>query len=181
VLTDVIPDEVSLGTMFTGAGIVLGLSLSLFVIMTRRRALLVPVDLQLSQRGLSLVLAALVVLSLLRLVDGSLSIGVIIAGLILTGLAAVVLWFRRVQTGKTLLDDHVPATPPAWRWVIVPGIIFFLTTFLAFSLPLIDVAGYNQLSLMEFGFALIGFGWLPVIAAVISTRAIDYSSRTRQM
>jgi hypothetical protein len=81
------------------------------------------------------------------------------------------------RPGRTSLDDHIPPSPLSWRWIALTVLIFAGATVLAYNLPLLDIAGYNQLSLMEFGFAAVGLVWLPSIAIVVGLRAYDRETR----
>jgi hypothetical protein len=51
---------------------------------------------------------------------------------------------------------------------------FATAVYLSYSMPLItDVAFVNQLWLMELGSVAVGILWLPIVATVIATRAMD--------
>ena len=48
-------------------------------------------------------------------------------------------------------------------------------------MPLAGTPDYNQLWLMEIGYGVVGFSWLPVLAAVIAVRGVDRQIRTREI
>lgn len=135
-------------------------------------------DLCLSPLSWSVLLMVLIVLFLAQAIRESYTdYGVVpvIGGII--GLCIVVLWFQRSDKSRTVLDHSIPPTPLRWSWIGVVALVFAASTILAYHLPLVMVAGYNQLSLMEFGFAGVGFLWFPLIAGVIGGRALERQSR----
>ncbi len=181
VLTDVFSEQADLMTMFLSVGAAMGFVLLFFVAVSRRCSTLTPPDLRLSLVGWGCLLIVLIMLLMVRVaqfaVDG-LSLAVILS---LSVSCGAVLWFRYSDKGAALLDAHIPPKPLSKRWILFAVIIFAALTVLGYELPLIDIGGYNQLSLMEFGFAALGFGWLPLLAAVFSVRAMDRQSRTGRL
>ena len=127
------------------------------------------------------VLIILVILFMIRVAQGQNMSAALpwVTALIL--LSYGILWFRRQNSGKTLLDNHWPPTPLAWGWTVLAGAIFVLTTVVAYALPLVNLLGLNQFSLMTLGFAGVGLGWLPLIAMVLGVRALDRQSRTGRL
>jgi hypothetical protein len=59
--------------------------------------------------------------------------------------------------------------------------LFVMTVVFSYQLPLVGTRAFNQLWLMEMGFGAVGTLWLPLIAAVLAVRAIDYLVRTNQL
>ena len=59
--------------------------------------------------------------------------------------------------------------------------IFAGSTIVAYRLPLVELFGLNQFSLMTLGFAGVGLGWLPLIAMVLGVQALDRQARTGKL
>jgi hypothetical protein len=116
-------------------------------------------------------------LFILRLTQRDVILEALPAFVLLAILCWAILWFRRADSGKTLLDAHFPPVPLGWGWITAAVILFAGAAALAYSLPLTTVLGYNQLSVMEFLFAGVGLLWLPTVAAVLSIRAFDRQSQ----
>lgn len=121
-----------------------------------------------------------IVLVMVRLLDESLTLLALVGNVALILLCYGVIWSQRSPHGRTLMDDHLPPRLLSPLWVILVLIVFAGSAVLAYALPELNIAGYNQYSLVGIGFAAVGFLWLPLIAAVLSVRAIDYYSRTGQ-
>jgi len=172
-LIDWTQDEIALTTMFLFALPLLSAALLLTRLAARAQTL-TPPDLRLSPAGFGVLMIAALSLLLVRIAQEVYTdptvIPVILA--IMTGCGAV-LWFRRPEKGDIIMDTYVPVRTPAWRWLGSAGIIFISSTVFFYSLPLLNILGYNQLSLMEFGFAAVGFLWFPIIAIIIGGRAVD--------
>lgn len=92
-------------------------------------------------------------------------------------IAWTVLWAERADKGKTLLDAHFPPQHPSWIWIIAACGLFFVMAIVGWSLPLLDIAGYSQLYLVELLFVSVGFTWLPAACGIIAVRAVDRQSR----
>jgi hypothetical protein len=173
-LTQVFTRQVELSEMFLHLAVTFGCVLLTFVLVSRRRQEgMTPRDLRLSPLGLGMTLIVLVALFVVRTATNAINLSALPAIAVLLGLCFAILWFRREGKGKTLLDAHLPPTPLAWGWIAAAGAIFSAMTLLGHQLPLFNVLGFNQLSIMELAFAAGGLLWLPTVAAVFSIRAID--------
>lgn len=178
-LTDWPGDAVSLETMFAVAGVVLAIAVVLFSAALRMSKPLTPPDLRLSPVAFLLILVVLAGIFILRLTEDAVDPGMVTITAFLTALGIGVLWFQRPTKGDVLLDVHIPPTPPPVIWLIAALGIFAGATAFGYHLPLLDIAGYSQLSLMEFGFAGVGTLWLPTVAAVVSIHGMDRVGRMR--
>jgi hypothetical protein len=172
-------DAVSLGTMFAVAGVVLAVGLILFIAALRQSASLTPPDLRLSPVAFTLALVVLAGLFVVRLTEDAVDPGMVALTAALTVLGIGVLWFQRPTKGAVLLDAHIPPTSPPFVLLVAALGIFAGAAAFGYHLPLLDIAGYSQLSLMEFGFAGVGTLWLPTVAAVVSINGMDRVGRMR--
>jgi hypothetical protein len=172
-LTDLASSETDLFTMFACAGVVFILALIVFIFISKRHAAITPLDFRLSPLGLGVTLIALIVIFLERVINNAVDINILPAVIILIILCYAILWFRRADKGAALLDSHIPPTPLRWLWIVLALVIFSASAIFSYGIPLLNVLGFNQLSVMEFAFALGGLVWLPLVAAVFSVRAID--------
>ncbi|NWF69394.1 MAG: hypothetical protein HXY40_09935 [Chloroflexi bacterium] len=172
-LTDLSETPIDLLSSFLYAGVVLGAALILYIALLRRSAGLAPPQLRLSPAGLGITLILLLGLFIVRLWQNVLPLYVLPAFGILIVLCYAILWFRRPDRGRTLLDEHLPPRTPGWRWLVGASICFSGASIFSYNLPLVELFGFNQLSVMEWAFAAGGLLWLPAVAAVLSVRAID--------
>lgn len=173
ILTERFSNEVDLITLFVSAGIVIALAFALFVYISRRGETLLPSNFRQSPLGLGVTLIVLISLFLVRLAENAINLDALPTTVILIVLCYAILWFRRADKGKTLLDSHLPPHPLAWLWIVLALVIFSMTAIFSYSIPLTTLFGFNQLSVMELAFALGGLVWLPFVAAILSVRAID--------
>jgi hypothetical protein len=173
--------QIPLGTLLAVGGIGLIPILILFILSVKRSANLTPPDLRLSVIEWGGVLVVLVLLFMIRAAQNA-NIGNSFAWIaILIVLSYGVLWFRRRDKGKTLLDEHIPPTPLSWPSIGLTLVIFAGSTIVAYRLPLVELFGLNQFSLMTLGFAGVGLGWLPLIAMVLGVQALDRQARTGKL
>lgn len=172
---------VSLPTMFLYAAVPITMGLLLFFIAWQTRQAVTPADFQLSTIGGLFLLLALTIIFLIRVVQNMLNVAALGLTLVLILVCIGILWFRRSEKAPMLMTAHVPPTPLHPVWLLLSGAAFVLMTILGYALPLVGTPEYNQLFLMELGYAAVGFLWLPVLAGVIAMRGIDYQMRTRQL
>ena len=176
-LTDWLADEVALTTMFGYAGLILAIVLLVFVIVIRHAEHLASSDLQLSPNswiGLGVVFAGLLGVRISQ--DAFDPILTVVASILIVFCSGI-LWFRRPTKGAMLFDAYLPPSPLPWLWIGGSLSVFISATVIAYHLPLIDIAGFNQLSVMGLGYTGLGLLWLPVVAAVVSINALDRLER----
>ncbi|GAB4513118.1 MAG: hypothetical protein OHK0046_13570 [Anaerolineae bacterium] len=164
-------------------GVVVGVAVIaiLLTLLARQKAAISLPDLRLSRTQWYVLVAVLAALFLLQAFSGGITLAAVLATAAIIALAVTILWFQRADTGRTVLDANMPPRPLPLLWL---GLAFIITagmTYVAYELPLLDILGYNQLSFMEFGFALVGFGWFPLLAAVIGGSAMERRLRTEQI
>ncbi|MCU0514262.1 MAG: hypothetical protein MUE40_17035 [Anaerolineae bacterium] len=162
-------------------GVLLPALLLLALAYYSRATTLKPLDLRLPFIGVMVVLLVLLLLFLARAVQGVIDGGGWLLSLLLIGVCLAVLWFRRSDHSGELLDAHLPPTPPALPWLLVLALIFILSLFFGYALPLAGTPDYNQFWLMELGYSAVGFLWLPLLAGVIAVRGVDRQMRTRTL
>ncbi len=178
-LTTWLTDEVPLSTMLVVVGGVLLAALVLLYLLTQQANNFVPPDLLLSPAGwgiLLVVLIGLFMVQVIREVYNEVVVG-ILAVLVIVALSMTILWFRRANKGRTVLDDSIPPRALHPAWIGATMVVFGLACVIAYQLPLVTIAGYNQLSVMELGFAAVGFLWLPLVAGVLGGQAFDRQMR----
>ena len=151
----------------------------LFLGMSRRHSVWQATHLQLDQRELGAVLIACVLLFLIRLIQGIVSFGGLAFFIVLMALVIGVLYYRKPEKAQMLMDRHFPPQPIQWGWLIIASIIVVMSAFMAYNLPFIALDFVNQLWILEMAFLGIGGLWLPLIAVIFSTEAMDRQSRTR--
>ncbi len=150
----------------------------LFLRMSRQHSVWQASHLQLNQRELGVVLIICVVLFLIWLVQGIVSFGGLAFFIVLMALAIGVLYYRKPVKARMLMDKHFPPQPIQWGWLILASVIVIISAFVGYTLPFIELDFVNQLWILELAFLGIGGLWLPLIAVVFSTEAIDHQSRT---
>ncbi|GAB5490825.1 MAG: hypothetical protein Phog2KO_10400 [Phototrophicaceae bacterium] len=170
---------ISLSQMAMIAGVAFILIVAFYYLVTVQSAkTLKAPDLVLSQLEWGIVLVVLISLFLVQAVLGAVGVGALLATVFLLALCWLILWLRRDAEQDTLLSAHLPLKAQSPLWIILLMAIFAGAVYGAYNLPLItDVAYVNQLWLMEVGSFAVGILWLPLVASVIATRAIDIYMR----
>ena len=153
----------------------------LFLRMSRRHSVWQATHLQLDQRELGVVLIVCVLLFLIRLIQGVVSFGGLAFFIVLMALVLGVLYYRKPEKAQILMDKHFPPQPLQWGWLILASVIVVGSAYIAYNLPLIKLDFVNQLWILEIAFLGIGGLWLPLIAVIFSTEAMDRQSRTMSL
>lgn len=181
-LIDWIPDEVSLATMLLMLLLMLLITWGLLAAFLSRKPAITLDALRLPITQWLMLVLVLIALFLVQVLRGEITEPLAIpASALLIAVSWAVLYFRRANKGRTLFDKHLPPTPLSPLWIAASTGLFAVMAVLAYSLPYAELFGYNQLAIMEIGFALVGFGWYPVIAGVIGARAFEQQLRTQQL
>jgi hypothetical protein len=163
--------SVSLEAMLVYGAVFVSILAALAAILPAQTAPLTPDHLRLSRRGWALALLVLAALAVFRALDGNIPSSALLMVLPVLALCLVIIWFRGRKRGQTLLDGHIPAAPPAWRWLIAAAGLFFGAAVLGYSLPRIPSDEFNQLRLIGIGFTAYGLAWLPTVSLVLGVRA----------
>jgi hypothetical protein len=140
-----------------------------------------PLDLRLPFIPFMLLVAVLLVLFLIRALTMPFSGAMLIVSAVLPALCLAILWFRRSEKSTMLLENHIPPKVISPLWIGLAALVFVLAMLFAYVLPLAGTPEYNQLWLMEIGYGVVGFSWLPVLAGVIAIRGVDRQIRTREI
>jgi hypothetical protein len=173
--------EVALATMLAyGAGGLIVIYI-LFRLAAGKSASMTPGDVRLSWRAFGLLVIVLLLLFVVRLLQGAIDVASLIAIPALLALCLVILWFRKSARQDTLLDGRIPVRPLPLVWMLAAGAFFFAMSVLVYSLPLIEAANLNQLTLIILGFTAYGMGWLPLICLVLGVRAAARLTRERRL
>ena len=138
-------------------------------------------DLRLSWRALGILVIVLLLLFVIRLLQGAIDVASLIALPALLALCLVILWFRKSTREDTLLDGRIPLRLLPLTWTLAAGAFFFVMSVLVYNLPLIEVANLNQLTLIILGFTAYGMGWLPLICLVLGVRTAARMTRERRL
>lgn len=109
--------------------------------------------------------------ALIQLARGKLDFPALAFILILCGVCFAMLWFRRETKLTSLIEHHLPVRRLPLIWMGLTIAILFWTGLLAYSLPLIGTADFNQLTFIIYGFTLYGLAWLPAVSLFIGIRA----------
>lgn len=174
-------EAVSLPTMFMVAAGFCMAALLINAVVTRISLSTEPLDMRLSRLqwiGLVVVLFALFGYQFFVV---RISVWAVVVVALLLVVCWGVIWFRREAEGKMLLDDHFPMKPLSLLWIMLAAALFTGATLFSYHLPLVGTRAINQLWLMELGFGAVGTLWLPLVAAVLAIRGIDYQMRTNQL
>ncbi len=135
----------------------------------------------LSPRGWLMIIGVLMVLLMVRLLQGQ----VIGAGLILCPLLLVlcwgILWFRERKRGDTLLDHHVPIRPLSLPYLLLAAVIFLGVGVFAYNLPDIKLGTITPFTLIGLGFTAYGLAWLPTVSLVLGVQGYLRQLATRKM
>lgn len=105
-------------------------------------------------------------------------LGVLLSLLIL-GIFWVVLWFRGDTRRPSLLAT--PAQPLNLLWLVPVIAIFAAVGGYATTLPLVNLFGLNQFSLLTVVFAALGTLWMPFTAAVLGYHAVIRQLQTQKL
>lgn len=156
------------------------LSLLLFIPVRPMAKTLSPDDLLLPPVMWAVLALPLIALFLLRVSQSLLDGTMVVVSLLITGVCWMIIWFRRSPQARMLLDRHLPAVPLSFPWIGAAIVVFGLSLVIAYHLPLVGTDQFNQLWLMEAGFAAVGFLWLPLVGTVVAFRGIDRQMRQGQ-
>ena len=170
----------TLNLMIASFAIVGLIILLLFLRMSRRQSVWSAEHLQLDQRELGAILIGCTLLALVRFIQSTASFGGLAVFIVLMALAIGVLYYRKPEKAQMLMDKHFPPQPIQWGWLMVVGLIVVIAGIFAYQLPFIELDFFNQLWILELAFLGIGGLWLPMIAVVFSTEAMDRQSRTQR-
>ncbi len=171
---------VSLSTMFAVMCLWMGSVLLLYGALLRSEEPIIPNEFRLGTIPFLLLFAALLSLLGVQAARGLLDPTALFITFVVLFVCWVILWFRRSPQHTSLLESHTPIQPPPLRWFGLAALLFVVMTLIADRLPLIGTVDYNQLWLMEIGYAAVGFLWLPGLAAVVAVRGIDRVMHARQ-
>jgi len=128
----------------------------------------------LGARDYALVILALLSFFIWNVLQGAYTQGLNVALVVLIlVVCAVILWFRSDTQKPPLLTTLVPMQAPAWPWLIVAVLLLCGAAVLGMLLPLVELFGWNQYTLLQLGFTLVGAGWLPLVAAVLGLNAFS--------
>jgi hypothetical protein len=172
---------VSLQIMFTIVAAFLIVALFVYVVIVRFGTAIESSDFQLPNAQWRVLFAVMLILFLYQFYI----VGVTVWAVVVTALVMLVcwsiIWYRREDTGETLLDNHFPITPLNSLWIVLATVCFIAATLFSYNLPLVGTREINQLWLMEMGFAAVGTLWLPLVASVLAVRGLDRQMRTNQL
>lgn len=174
-------EEVPLMTMLGVIAAGFGLIVLAFLLLRRPLQAANPLDLRLSMLGWLLLLLVLIVLFLVQAVRGLIVTDVLPLAAFLLLVCWSVIWFRHDAKEAMLLDGHVPARPLSLIWLLLAALCFGAAFVPGYWLPLVGNDLYNQLWLMEMGFAAVGALWLPLVAIVVAMRGLDRQMRTNTL
>lgn len=169
--------EPSLASVALMAGALIAMMVALAGWVERRPEVVAAPDLRLSQKGLAILALILASLLFLRIAQSVYVGWDILIALGLMTLAWAVLYFERGDRGRSLLDRHLPPRPMPLPWLIVAVLLFAAGLIFGWQLELFDYAGYSPLSLVEIGFLIAGFAWVPLTLLVSASRALNRQSR----
>jgi len=172
---------VDLVTMLVIAGGFTLVILLMYAFFLRSSETLTPEHLKLPDTAWLFLLLPLALLFLYHALNNRYPLGALAFVAVMLVVCWSILWFRREDEGKTLLDEHLPPTGLSFLWIALAIIVFVGATIFAYSLPLVGFGEYNQLWLMELGFFALGILWLPLIAVVVATRGVDFLLRSGQL
>lgn len=161
--------------LFFAVGLVI---LLLFLRVTRHHSVWQADHLKLDQHGLGAVMIVCLIVLFIRFAQGYLNFGGMTVAGALLALGVGVLYYRKPEKAQMLMDKHFPPQPIHYLWVVLAGAIVAVSAFVSYHLPFIELDFFNQLWILELAFLGIGGIWLPLIAVVFSTEAIDRQSRT---
>ena len=135
-------------------------------------------DLMLTPLEWGIALVIMIGLFLAQVAFGYVSVGIFFVTILLLALCWLILWLRRDAEEDTMLSLFLPLKIQAPWWILLMIATFAGAVYLTYNAPLItDLAYINQLWLMEVGSFAVGILWLPLVASVIATRAIDIYMR----
>lgn len=151
------------------------LLLALFV---RRRSTITAERLRISWQGYAVAgLLAMLLLIYQTLQNRYLDAVGILLSLIVVGVLWTMLWFRAETQKPPLLALYLNADPVPLGWLLLTLVAFVGMAVLGYATDtLVNLLGFNQFTLLNLVFSLVGAIWIPLAAAVIGIRGI-----TRQM
>lgn len=167
----------ALGTFALLTAVTLIVALGAAELVRRRATNVRPGDLRLSQRAYAVVILLLAMIAFVQLLRGLYVGWELVASGLLIGLGWLVLWFEYGPRGHTLLDDHLPPRLLPLRWIAVGIVVFAAGITLGWYFPGFEIAGYTPISVIELGFLLGGFLWIPLTLTVAAARALNRRAR----
>ncbi len=131
-------------------------------------------DVMLTPLEWGIALLLMIVLFLAQAIQGNFGAGAFLVTVLVMALCWLILWLRRDADEASILEKHLPLKMQNPIWILLMMASFTTAVYVTYNLPLItDVLYINQLWLMEIGLFAVGILWLPIVATVIATRAID--------
>ncbi|MEO1288103.1 MAG: hypothetical protein AAFV93_10050, partial [Chloroflexota bacterium] len=116
----------------------------------------------------------LILLFLVQAVQGTISGAALFITVTILALCWLILWLRRDPHETTILDKHFPLRLQNPLWILLLVLTFTGAMTVTYHLPRWEGMGeVDQLWLMEIGTIAVGILWLPIVASVIATRAMD--------
>lgn len=170
-------EALPLTELFTYAGIAFLPVILLYALTIRFAREQRPTDYLLTSLEWGIALIVLFLLFLYQAILGTITIGAWIVSAILLLLCWLILWFRRDEVQISMLETHFPLKPLHPLWIALAVLVFVAATIFAYLLPLVELAQFNQLWLMELGFFAVGTFWLPLVATVLAMRGMDRAMR----
>jgi hypothetical protein len=174
--TDRMAEPVTLERLAMTGGVFLALVLGAFALVGLLRRADIPAeatDMQLPPAGLGILVAVLLVLFLVGVLEGRVPGGDSLAAILaLLAFCMMLLWFRRPNKPRQLLDAHLPPEPLSPLWILLAVAVFAAMTAFTYDLSRLEFLGVNQLTLMEWGFTGFGMIWLPIATTFIGLRAV---------
>lgn len=133
-----------------------------------------PMDLRMHPATMGIMIVILLVIFLVQVIRETITdpLTILVPLLVVFG-CMTVLWFQRTVKGPMVLDNHIPPRPLRPVWIFLTIGVFVWAAVFAYNLPLLNIVGASQLTLMQLGFTVVGFAWFPLIAIVIGIRALD--------
>ncbi|MGB1286695.1 MAG: hypothetical protein ACPG7F_09205 [Aggregatilineales bacterium] len=126
--------------------------------------------------GLLLILVLLIIF-MIRVAQGDIPSVAVVATLIIISVCIGILYFRHEPENRMVMNAYVPPTPLSWGWIGLMLVVFIGMSVIAYNLPLFGTGEIHQFWLMELGFSVVGFAWMPLIGTVVAFRGVDRQMR----
>ena len=168
--------DIGLDTMFAYASVPIVVAFALFFFSTRykRHTPVETSDMMLSPLGWTILVGVFLVQFIMRVLeDAILAQDAIFATLFVLSVTYAMLYFRRSDKGRMMLEWHIPPTPMSLVLIMVSLLIFGAMTVVGYEIPLVKIGSLDQLRYMELLFVGVGFAWLPTVAIAVAIPAID--------
>lgn len=176
-------EAIPLNQMFMITGVTFTVIALFYLLITAQFSKNIEADeVMLTNLEWAIVLLVMIMLFLVQALQQNFTAGAFMVTALVMALCWLILWLRRDAEEISILEKHFPLKMQNPLWIVLMMASFAGAVYVTYNAPLItDMQYINQLWLMEIGSFAVGILWLPIVASVIATRAMDRYMREGAM